>query len=66
MMEEKPAGDASNGFLDSTTTEKPFVIPPNKPYFSLISLYGTCFLAFGSYLMNSSFSGVVRLFLDVV
>jgi hypothetical protein len=33
---------------------------------SLISLYSTCFRAFGSNFMNSSFWGVVFLFLLVV
>jgi stearoyl-CoA desaturase (Delta-9 desaturase) len=35
-------------------------------YFSLISLYSTCLRAFGSNFRNSSFSGVVFLFLLVV
>jgi hypothetical protein len=32
----------------------------------LVSLYITCLRALGSYFMISIFSGVVRLFLDVV
>lgn len=35
-------------------------------YFNFVSLYGTCFLATGSYFLSSSFSGLARLFLVVV
>ena len=44
----------------------PMALPETAYYFSFISLYSTCFLALGSNFMNSSFSGVVRLFLLVV
>jgi hypothetical protein len=37
-----------------------------RRYLSLISLYNTCLRAFGSNFRNSSFSGVVFLFLSVV